>query len=254
MAAAAVRLAAQLFEDLHSLNILFIGAGEMVELAATHFAARKPRRLVIANRTPERATQLAQRFGGETLPMAEIGARLHEFDAVMSCTASPQPLVLCAHVEHAIKARKRRPMFMVDLAVPRDIDPKVRDLPDVYLYTVDDLSQMVQVAGAKRQGALAQAEAIVETGVQGFEHWQSNRLSVPFIHELQQQVDAWRDTTLARARKQLQKGEPPETVLEAFAHQFTHKMLHGVWVELHASEGQAREQLEAQLSKLLLRR
>jgi glutamyl-tRNA reductase len=254
MAAAAVRLAGQLFEDLARVSVLFVGAGEMIELAATHFAARSPRRLAVMNRTASRGEQLAHRFNGEALPLSDLANRLHEFDIVISCTASLEILIGRAAVEKALRARKRRPIFMVDLAVPRDIDPGVRELDDVYLYSVDDLSSLVQTAGEKRQAAVAQAEAIIETGVQGFAHWRDQRHSVPLIQALQQQVEDWREQTLVRARKQLHKGEDPEDVLETFANQFSHKMLHGVWAELHASEGEQREQLEALLAKLLLRR
>ncbi|MFN7695236.1 MAG: glutamyl-tRNA reductase [Burkholderiales bacterium] len=254
MAAAAVRLAGQLFEDLAHLQVLFIGAGEMIELAATHFAAKHPKRLVVMNRTLDRATALSHRFNGQALPLSELESRLAEFDAVISCTAAPEAIVRKGMVERALKSRKRRPMFIVDLAVPRDIEASVRELSDVYLYTVDDLSGLVQTAGAKRQAAVAQAEAIIETGVQSFQHWQDQRQALPFIQTLQQQVDDWREQVLTRSRKALHKGESPEAVLEAFAHQFSHKMLHGIWTELHASEGAERERLEALLTKLLVRR
>ena len=140
MAAAAVRLAGQLFEDLGQIKVLFVGAGEMVELAATHFAARNPKGIAIANRTLERGEKLATRFGGEVMRLADLPSRLHEFDAVISCTASTLPIIGLGAVERALKARKHRPIFMVDLAVPRDIEPEVRELEDVYLYTVDDLA------------------------------------------------------------------------------------------------------------------
>jgi len=133
MAAAAVRLAGQLFEDLRTIRVLFVGAGEMIELAATHFAARNPNGIAIANRTLERGERLATRFGGEVMRLADLPARLHEFDAVVSCTASTLPIIGLGAVERALKARRHRPMFMVDLAVPRDIEPEVKDLEDVYL-------------------------------------------------------------------------------------------------------------------------
>lgn len=254
MAAAAVRLAGQLFEDLERIAVLFVGAGEMIELAATHFAARNPRRLAVMNRTASRGEALAHRFNGESLPLTQLGERLHEFDAVISCTASNDILIGRASVEKALRARRRRPIFMVDLAVPRDIDPAVRELDDVFLYSVDDLSSLVQTAGEKRQAAVAQAEAIIEAGVQGFAHWQSQRHSVPLIQALQQQVDGWRELGLTKARRQLAKGEPVDEVLDGFANQFAHRLLHGVWAELHAAEGEEREQLEALIAKLLLRR
>jgi glutamyl-tRNA reductase len=253
MAAAAVRLAAELFEDLSETRVLFVGAGEMIELAATHFAARNPKALVVANRTPERGAHLAARFGGQSIALGDLSQRLGEFDIVVSCTASSLPLIGLGAVERALKARKRRPMFMVDLAVPRDIEPEVAKLSDVYLYTVDDLSQRVQTAGEKRQAAVAQAEAIVETGVQGFVHWLDQRQSVPLIQALQAQMADWRHTGLQRARKHLAKGEPPEAVLEGYAQQVEHKLLHGLLAELHSTHGPARAELEALLQRLFLR-
>ncbi|MFZ2991202.1 glutamyl-tRNA reductase, partial [Ideonella sp.] len=138
MAAATVRLASQLFEDLRTIKVLFVGAGEMIELVATHFAAKEPAAMAVANRTLERGEKLASRFGAQTVRLADLPARLHEFDAVISCTASTLPIIGLGAVERALKARRRRPMFMVDLAVPRDIEPEVARLSDVYLYTVDD--------------------------------------------------------------------------------------------------------------------
>ena len=253
MAAASVRLAGQLFEDLSELNILFVGAGEMIELVATHFAARNPRSLAIANRTLERGEVLAARLKGEAMRLSDLPERLHEFDVVISCTASSLPLIGLGAVERALKARRRRPIFMVDLAVPRDIEPEVARLPDVYLYTVDDLSALVQTAGEKRQAAVQQAEAIIETGVRGFVHWLDQRGSVPLIQALNAQADDWRATELARARKLLAKGEDIDAVLEALSRGLTHKMLHGTLAELHAADGEQRAELAQTVSRLFLR-
>ncbi|WP_140628404.1 glutamyl-tRNA reductase [Methylibium rhizosphaerae] len=253
MAAAAVRLAAQLFEDLREIKVLFVGAGEMIELAATHFAAKTPRQMVVANRTLERGEKLATRLGAEAMRLADLPARLHEFDAVISCTASTLPIIGLGAVERALKARKHRPMFMVDLAVPRDIEPEVARLSDIYLYTVDDLSALVQTAGEKRQAAVAQAEAIIETGVQSFVHWLDQRATVPLIQALQAQTDAWRETEIARARKLLAKGTDVEAVLDALSRGLTQKMLHGTLAELHGADSVQRQQLAGTVSRLFLR-
>jgi glutamyl-tRNA reductase len=253
MAAAAVRLASQLFEDLRELKILFVGAGEMIELVATHFAARTPKAMAVANRTLERGEKLAGRFNAEAIRLSDLVSRLHEFDAVISCTASSLPIIGLGAVERALKARKHRPMFMVDLAVPRDIEPEVARLSDVYLYTVDDLSALVQSAGEKRQAAVEQAEAIIETGVQGFEHWLGQRESVPLIKALHDQADDWRKSEIARARKALARGADVETVLEALSRGLTQKMLHGAMAELHSAEGEHRSQLAHTVSRLFLR-
>ncbi len=253
MAAAAVRLAAELFEDLGRTKVLFVGAGEMIELTATHFAARTPRAMAVANRTLERGEKLATHLGAQAIRLADLPDRLHEFDIVVSCTASTLPIIGLGAVERALKARKRRPMFMVDLAVPRDIEPEVARLGDVYLYTVDDLSALVQTAGEKRQAAVAQAEAIIETGVQGFVSWLDQRTTVPLIQALQAQADDWRATEIARARKLLAKGEDIEAVMEALSRGLTQKMLHGALAELHSADARHRPQVAASLSRLFLR-
>ena len=257
MAAAAVRLAGNLFEDLREIKVLFVGAGEMIELAATHFAARRPKSIAIANRTLERGERLATRFGAEVMRLAELPERLHEFDAVVSCTASTLPIIGLGAVERALKKRRHRPIFMVDLAVPRDIEPEVKALQDVYLYTVDDLAQVVQTGHANRQAAVAQAEAIIDAGVQSFMHWVDQRDPaggvVPVIQQLNAQADAWRATELARARKRLAKGEDIDAVLEALSRGLTQKMLHGALAELHGADPAHREQTTQAIERLFLR-
>ena len=253
MAAAAVRLAAQLFEDLRQTKVLFVGAGEMIELAATHFAARTPRSMAVANRTLERGEKLAGRFGAEAMLLSDLPARLADYDIVVSCTASSLPIIGLGAVERALKARRKRPMFMVDLAVPRDIEPEVARLSDVYLYTVDDLASMVQAGSEKRLAAVEQAEAIIETGVQSFVHWMAQRGSVPLIQALHSQADDWRAAEIARARKMLAKGEDIEAVLEALSRGLTQKLLHGTLAELHAADGEHRAQLAQTVSRLFLR-
>jgi glutamyl-tRNA reductase len=253
MAAAAVRLAAQLFEDLAQTKVLLVGAGEMVELVATHFAARNPSAMAVANRTLERGEKLAARFGAEAIRLADLPSRLADFDIVVSCTASLLPIIGLGAVERALKSRKHRPMFMVDLAVPRDIEPEVAGLSDIYLYTVDDLSTLVQGAGERRQAAVQQAEAIIETGVQNFVHWLDQRDSVPLIQALHSQADDWRAVELGRARKLLAKGEPVEAVLETLARGLTQKMLHGTLAELHAADADQRSRLAQTVSRLFLR-
>ncbi|MGZ5252253.1 MAG: glutamyl-tRNA reductase [Caldimonas sp.] len=253
MAAAAVRLASQLFETLAETRILFVGAGEMIDLAATHVSARKPRLIAIANRSSERAEALATRLAATTMPLADLPSRLAEFDIVISCTASSLPIIGLGAVERALKARRHRPMFMVDLAVPRDIEPEVSRLSDVYLYTVDDLSALVQTAGEKREAAVAQAEAIIETGVQSFVQWLDRRGSIPLIQALHAQADDWRSLEIARARKLLASGEEVGTVLEALSKGLTQKMLHGTLAELRTADGEERTRLAQTVSRLFLR-
>jgi glutamyl-tRNA reductase len=254
MAAAAVRLASQLFEDLGEVKILFVGAGEMIELCATHFAAKNPKSIAIANRTLKRGEKLASRFGGEVMRLADLPDRLYEFDAVVSCTASTLPIIGLGAVERAIKRRKHRPMFMVDLAVPRDIEVEVKALEDIYLYTVDDLAGVVQTAQASRQAAVAQAEAIVDAGVQSFLHWVDQRGSVPLIQQLNAQADEWRLAEITRARKLLARGDDVDAVLEALSKGLTQKMLHGAMAELRAGDSETRDRASTAIQHFFLRK
>ena len=257
MAAASVRLASQLFEDMAQIKILFVGAGEMIDLAATHFAAKNPALMVIANRTTERGEALAAKFNAQTMPLADLPERLHEFDAVISCTASVLPIIGLGAVERAVKLRKSSPIFMIDLAVPRDIEPEVKNLSDVYLYTVDDLAQVVQTGKESRRAAVAEAEIIIDAGVQNFMSWLNQRDPVtgvvPLIQQLQAQADEWRLLEINRAKKLLAKGESIDSVLEALARGMSQKMLHGTLAELHAGDANHREATAQTVSKLFLR-
>jgi len=254
MAAAAVRLAANVFEDMGRVSVLMVGAGDMIELCATHFAARQPRGMAIANRSLERGEKLAGRFGAQAMRLADLPERLHEFDVVISCTASTLPIIGLGAVERALKKRRRRPMFMVDLAVPRDIESEVKALADIYLYTEDDLAGVVQTAQANRQAAVEQAEAIVDAGVQSFLHWVDQRSAVPLIQQLNTQADAWRATEIARAKKLLARGEDVDAVLEALSKGITHKLLHGALAELHAGDAAARERASSAVQHFFLRK
>ena len=253
MAAAAVRLASQLFEDLGEIKVLFVGAGEMIDLAATHFAARKPKAMAIANRSLARGEKLATRFGAEVMRLGDLPSRLHEFDAVISCTASTLPIIGLGAVERAVKLRKHRPMFMVDLAVPRDIEIEVKSLRDIYLYTVDDLAQVVQTGKDSRQSAVAEAEVIIDAGVQNFMHWLQQRGTVPLIQQINAQADEWRTLEIARAKKLLSRGAPIEIVLDALARGLSQKMLHGTLAELHTGDASNREATAQTVSRLFLR-
>jgi glutamyl-tRNA reductase len=250
MAAAAVRLSERIFDSVSEQNVLFIGAGEMIELCATHFAAHKPKSVTIANRTLERGESLAARFSGRAIRLADLPEQLHQFDIVISSTASTLPLIGKGLVERAIKARRHRPMFMVDLAVPRDIEPEVARLDDVFLYTVDDLAEVVKSGVESRQAAVAQAEAIIETRVQSFMHWIGDRAVVPVIRDLHESGESLRLAELERARKLLARGEDIDTVLEALSKGLTAKFLHGPQQALHRAQGDERARLASLLPQL----
>jgi glutamyl-tRNA reductase len=250
MAAAAVRLSQRIFDSLTEQHVLFIGAGEMIELCATHFAAQNPESLTIANRTLERGEILAHRFNGRAIRLADLPEQLATFDIVISSTASSLPIIGLGLVERAIKARRHKPMFMVDLAVPRDIESEIGRLDDVFLYTVDDLGMAVQTGIENRQAAVAQAEAIIETRVQSFMHWVDSRAVVPLIQDLHETSEAMRTAELERARKLLAKGEDVDVVLEALSKGLTAKFLHGPQQALHNAQGDERARLATLLPQL----
>lgn len=250
MAAAAVRLSQRIFDSISEQHVLFIGAGEMIELCATHFAAQNPKSLTIANRTLERGESLAHRFNGRALRLAQLPEQLAQFDIVVSCTASSLPIIGLGMVERALKTRRRKPVFMVDLAVPRDIEPEVARLDDIFLYTVDDLGSVVQAGMESRQAAVAQAEAIIENRVQSFMHWLDDRAVVPVIRDLHENSESMRLHELERAKKMLARGDDVQAVLEALSRGLTAKFLHGPQQALHQAQGDERARLAALLPQL----
>jgi glutamyl-tRNA reductase len=252
LAAAIVRLADKLFEDFGQLKVLFLGAGEMAAPVLAHLAAKSPKQLTIANRSIERGAALAAHFKAEAIGLTEAMARLAEFDVVVSCTASQLPVIGLGAASRAVKARRRRPVLMVDLAVPRDIETEIAALPDVYLYSLDDLSQIVQAGSDKRSAAVGQAETIIESGVQDFVRWLGTRETVPLIQALQTQAEVWRAAELQRARKLLAKGDDIDAVLEALSRGLTQKMLHGPMAGLQGAQGDERTALTTTLSRLFL--
>jgi glutamyl-tRNA reductase len=250
MAAAAVKLAARIFPSLKDQKVLFIGAGEMIELCATHFAAQGPARITIANRTLERAQALAHRFNARAIELRELAAQLHEYDIVVSSTASSLPILGKGLVERALKARRRLPMFMVDLAVPRDIEPEVAELDDVFLYTIDDLQGIVQGNMDARRAAVQQAEAIIDTQVGQFMHWMQVRQSVPLIRALRDQAEDARRHELERALRLLARGDDPKQVLEAMSQGLTNKLMHAPTQALNEATGEERRTLADTLARL----
>lgn len=228
MASASVKLAEQIFPDIGDLNVLFIGAGEMIELVATYFAAKNPRLMTVANRTLARAQELCDKLGVNAEPclLSDLPAILHDYDVVVSSTASQLPIVGKGMVERALKQRQSMPLFMLDLAVPRDIEAEVGDLNDAYLYTVDDMVNIVQSGKEARQKAAAAAETLVSEKVAEFVRQQQGRQSVPLIKALRDEGEKVRKQVLENAMKQLAKGATAEEVLERLSVQLTNKLLH----------------------------
>jgi len=226
VAFAAVSLARQIFSELSDQTALLVGAGETIELAARHLYQHGIGRILMANRTVERAHQLAVQFDGYAIALTELPAHLAEADIVMSSTASPLPVLGKGAVESALKKRKHKPIFMVDIAVPRDIEAEVGDLNDVYLYTVDDLEEVIQENLQSRQEAAQQAEEIIELHVDEFMGWLRSLDAVELIQGYRSQAERTRDEVLARALRMIDNGKPPEVVVRYLAHTLTNKLLH----------------------------
>lgn len=250
MAAAAVKLAQRIFGDISQQKVLFIGAGEMIELCADHFAAQKPKSMTVANRSLERGSNLAEKIGGEAILLQDLAERFAEFDIVITSTASQLPIVGLGMVESAIKARRHRPIFMVDLAVPRDVEAEVAALDDVFLYTVDDLAQVVTEGMVNRQEAAVDAEVIVTARVANFMHWLKQRGAVATIKALRDQAEHTRKIELEKALKLIQKGESVDKVLEALSNALTNKFLHAPSRALNQAHGDEHTRLEHTLIQL----
>ena len=250
MAAAGVHLAERIFESLETQRILFIGAGEMIELCAAHFCAKQPKLVTIANRTVERGRALAERFNGTAIRLDELGEHIAQHDIVVSCTASPLPIIGLGMVERAIKARRHRPMFMVDLAVPRDIEEEVGELDDVFLYTVDDLANVVESGLESRQAAVVEAETIITSRVRDFLGWLEARDTVPVIRSLRDSAERMRRHEIEHALKLLARGESPEKVIEQLSQRLINKVLHAPTQTLNFAEGADRADLQTLTARL----
>ncbi|CEZ20178.1 glutamyl tRNA reductase [Candidatus Methylopumilus planktonicus] len=250
MAAASIKLAESIFGDLKTSKVLLIGAGEMIELCAEHIKNRQPKSMTVANRSLDRGLSLAKKIKGDACLISELSDRLHEFDIVLSSTASQLPIVGLGMVERALKTRRNRPMFMVDLAVPRDIEPEVGKLSDVYLYTVDDLSHLIEEGLTNRQSAAIEAQKIIDHHVKDFTHWLKTRTIVPTIKALRDHAESYRVTELKKAQKLLNQGMKPEEVLEVLSKALANKFVHHPSQALNEAKGEEHELLTKTLKKI----
>ncbi|MCC5795700.1 MAG: glutamyl-tRNA reductase [Methylophaga sp.] len=226
VAFAAVSLAKQIFSNLAQSTALLIGAGETIELVARHLFDNGIKRIIIANRTLERAHALAMQVNGYAISLGEMPAHLAEADIVLSSTASQLPILGKGMVERALKQRKRRPIFMVDIAVPRDIEPEVSQLEDIYLYCVDDLHDIIEENLQSRRDAAKQAEEIIDNQVDHFLAWVRTQDAVPVIRAIRETAQQQSIELLSKAQKQLEQGLAPEQVLSELSRSLTNKLLH----------------------------
>jgi len=226
VAFAAVSLSKQIFSSFEKHTALLIGAGETIELAARHLKENKIGNIIIANRTVERAHTLAEEVGGVAIALSDIPEHLAKADIIISSTASPLPILGKGSVERAIKIRKHRPVLMVDIAVPRDIEPEVADLPDVYLYTVDDLKEIIEEGLRTRREAANQAEDIIDNQVVNFMGWLRSQSAISVIQDYRRNMMQLKEAELEKALKMLNNGQSAEEVLNRFSNNLINKITH----------------------------
>ena len=245
MAAASVKLARRIFPTLEETHMLMIGAGEMIELAGTHFAAANPASITVANRTLSRGEALAAKLGASAITLAELPDVLARFDIIVTSTASSLPILGKGLLERVVRQRKHRPIFIVDLAVPRDVEPEARELDDIFLYSVDDLASLVRENLKLRQGAVEEAEAIVTEQSESFNLWLESRTVVPVLKAMRDQGETIRNAELERAKRLLANGTDPAAVLEQLSRALTNKFLHAPSQTLNMAAAAERAEMLA---------
>jgi glutamyl-tRNA reductase len=251
VAFAAIRLAKQIFSDFSQHTALLIGAGDTIELAARHLKESGIGRMIIANRTLERAHVLARDFGAYAIALGDLPEHLSEPDIVISSTASQLPILGKGAVETAIKQRKRRPMLMIDIAVPRDIEPQVGELEDVYLFTVDDLQNIIEEGLKTRKEAAQQATQVIDSQALHFMGWVRSLDAVSTIRAYREQADRFREDELTKARRRLARGDSPVEVLQRLAHALTNKLTHSPSAQIRQAGYDGRVELLAAARELL---
>jgi len=252
VAFASVSLAKQIFGDLSPYTALMIGAGETIELAARHLHSSGIGHIIVANRTLERAETLAEQFDAEAITLRDMPEHLDKADIVISSTASSLPILGKGAVERALKKRKHKPMFMVDIAVPRDIEAEVDELDDVYLYTVDHLQEIITENLKSRQEAAKQAEEIVDSQVDEFLDWQKSLHAVDSIRDIRQQTEALSDEVLTKTLKQIEQGQSAEDAVKFLARTLTNKFLHQPTTQLRDAGKSGRQDVIKSARKLFL--
>lgn len=243
VAYAAVTLAKQIFTDMNEQTALLIGAGETNELVARHLHNHGAGRMIVANRSYERAYHLARQFDAYAIELADISSHLAEADIVISSTASDTPILTLDHARDAVKKRRHRPMLMIDIAVPRDIDPAIEQLEDIYLYSVDDMQGIIQENMKSREAAAEEAQDIIDEHVSQFMGWIRTRDAVPTIRGIRDWAETLKAEVTDKAQRQLTQGKSPDDVINQLAHNLTNKLIHQPCTRLHEAGFQQEEDL-----------
>jgi glutamyl-tRNA reductase len=255
MAGASVKLVERIFGELSNCKVLFIGAGEMIGLCANHFASKNPQKIAIANRTVDRGSELIQTFASQNLntevfPLHELPQQLHQYDVVISCTASSLPIIGMGMVKTALKARQSRPMVLIDLAVPRDFESEIKSLKNAYLYSIDDLGEIVSAGKASRQESIGAAEKIIERGVVEFYETLEKKAVIPIIKSIQDVGEQYQKIELEKASRRIANGDDPMLVLSHMALALANKFMHAPIHALKQSSNADLEEYKQIISKI----
>lgn len=255
IAGASIKLVERIFGDISNCNVLFIGAGEMIGLCANHFAGKKPKKIAVSNRTVDKGSQLVQAFDGqnistEAFPLSELPKHLSEYDVIVSCTASSLPIIGMGMIKTALKARRSRPMALIDLAVPRDIEPEIKGLKDAYLYSIDDLAEIVSSGKNRRMDSIYEAEKIIEKSVLEFYQILEKKAVVPIIKSIQDVGERYQKVELEKASKRIANGEDPLEVLSLMANALANKFMHGPISALQNSNNENLEEFKKIISTI----
>ncbi len=250
IAAASVKISQQIFGDLKKTKILFIGAGDMIRLCIPHYTSQNPSQVVIANRNTENSKELANSIGGTTVPLSRLYEILHQFDIIVSCTASTLPIVGLGMVQSALKKRKNRPFVLIDLAIPRDLEPEIKKVDNVFIYSLDDIGSLVQRNLDNRHSAIEKAEKIIEENVLTFEKWQSGRERIPLLKALAKHAESIQQNEVDTALKRLSKEDNIESVLKGLARGISQKYLHGAYNLLQTETKKSDEEITKWIKRL----
>ena len=250
IASSAFSIAKKIFGDIHQTNIIFVGAGEMTELIAKYFNSQQPKGITIANRSISRGKNLAKKIGAKTCLLGEINTQIHDYDIVISCTGSQLPVIGLGMIERAIKIRKHKPMLLIDLAIPRDIEPETSKLNDIFLYTLDELAQIAQEGINNRVDAVKDAQVIIEKKVDNFYRKSNKKKASPMIVSLRNQFEESRLKEIDKAKKQLKSGKSIDETLESLSNNLSNKFLHHPTTALSESAANETKEISELLKKI----
>ena len=250
IASSIISLTKKIFGEIHQTKIIFVGAGEMTELISKYFNSHQPKKITIANRSILRGKNLAKKIGAETCLLGEINDQIHEYDVVISCTGSQLPVIGLGMIERAIKIRKHKPMLLIDLAIPRDIESETSKLNDIFLYTLDELAQIAQDGIDNRTGAVKEAEVIIEKKVNNFYKKNNKKKASPTIVTLRNQFEENRLKEIDKAKKQLKNGKSIDEILESLSNNLSNKFLHHPTKALNDSAANETKEISELLKKI----